>query len=661
MEREHFKDYLDLLTGFEASKRTFTADNEISITVPNQTLDLLCKRYFQKDFSTVLESTYPKNLISIRFNKMRIDKELSKSIFDKAINRILELLQELFAHFDFQTAELIFLVGGFSECKLVQVAIKDSFPKKTILVSEQTDFATLKGAVLYGHNNEKCADEDIIDNFDKTKRPSPPLFTEDSEELPTHISFLPINEDIIDNFDYTKRSPPPLFTEDPEGVLSPGISKTAKETCETVLAGFKMTTTDNILKHGRIDMGCYCYTENAATMKTEIKRNKTHWQNKATPEAFRLSDVKGLLEAIEEKNYTEILKIFYRLQHQYTLNEENKPVEIPVYIYRRQLENTWLREIKNAITSINDVTPGINLYETKDINRSKIHIGVHEDEDPTVACTMYGSIKELPTEYKPFIHLGSKWDVNQMKGTSIHELMHALGFHHEMQRLDREMYLHMDVVKKPDQNYDEIAYKILTRFDPFSVMLYPEDNEMWRKAGDPIWNLKKTQDQCQELSELDKVALNVKFQPCINKSINYLPQLSIHTGMLYCGRQVMLNHNQVGKATTDGFCGPDNWANCASCRVILKIKDKDNQSKDIPKLEECRQKGKWQGLSGLFYCGNTDEKFATDLKHVESDGICGPDTGIPCTECGNELYNGYTIESCDSYFKIKEKRRCVLQ
>lgn len=116
--------------------------------------------------------------------------------------------------------------------------------------------------------------------------------------------------------------------------------------------------------------------------------------------------------------------------------------------------------------------------------------------------------------------------------------------------------------------------------------------------------------------------------------------------MLYCGRQVMLNHNQVGKATTDGYCGPDNWANCAACRVIVRIKGKDNQSKDISKLEECRQKGRWQGLSGLFYCGNKDKKFA-DLKHVDSNGICGPDTGIPCTECGNELYNGYSIESCD--------------
>lgn len=404
-----------------------------------------------------------------------------------------------------------------------------------------------------------------------------------------------------------------------------------------------------------IAMARFSNTVNAATMKKHIERNKRHWVGKETLEALRLRQVYELLLAFKDNNYTEILKYYYRLQHEHTLNTIKEPLEIPVYIHRCVLKNEWIRAVENAITSINEVTPGINLHETEDIIRSQIQIGVHKSEESKQAYTMYGSIdsEKLSTEYMPFIHLGSEWDVNQMKGTSIHELMHALGFHHEMQRFDREMYL--DVVNKDDHNYHKNTYKILTRFDPFSVMLYPEDHDMLRKEGDPIWNLKKTQVQCQELSELNKIALNLKFKPCTNNYINYWPQLSKHTGMLYCGRPVMLTHNQVGKATTDGFCGPDNWANCPACRVIIRIKDKVNQSKEIQKLMECLQKGKWQGLSGLFYCGNKDEKFKTDLKHVETDGICGPDTGIPCTDCGNELYKGYSIKSWE------QKRRCVLQ
>lgn len=107
MEREHRKDYLDLLTGFEASKRNFTTDGEIRMTVPNQTLDSLCQRHLQKDFSTVLASTYSSS-ISIRFNQMTINSELWKSLFEKAIQCILELLQELFTRLEFQTEELMF-------------------------------------------------------------------------------------------------------------------------------------------------------------------------------------------------------------------------------------------------------------------------------------------------------------------------------------------------------------------------------------------------------------------------------------------------------------------------------------------------------------------------------------------------------------------------
>ncbi|CAG2210701.1 unnamed protein product [Mytilus edulis] len=126
--------------------------------------------------------------------------------------------------------------------------------------------------------------------------------------------------------------------------------------------------------------------------------------------------------------------------------------------------------------------------------------------------------------------------------------------------------------------------------------------------------------------------------------------------MLYCGRQVMITHNQVGKSTTDGFCGPNNWANCPACRVILRVKDNQKQSIEIPKLKKCLGKGKWQGLSGLFYCGKKDRKLNTDLKHLKSDGICGPDTGVPCNCCGEELFNGYSIESCDNIFKPRHRR-----
>ncbi|XP_071124335.1 heat shock 70 kDa protein 12A-like [Mytilus edulis] len=43
------------------------------------------------------------------------------------------------------------MVGGFSECELVQRAMKNEFPKKKIIIPEEAGLAVLKGTVLYGY------------------------------------------------------------------------------------------------------------------------------------------------------------------------------------------------------------------------------------------------------------------------------------------------------------------------------------------------------------------------------------------------------------------------------------------------------------------------------------------------------------------------------
>ncbi|CAG2210390.1 unnamed protein product [Mytilus edulis] len=261
-------------------------------------------------------------------------------------------------------------------------------------------------------------------------------------------------EDVIENFDYTERSPPPFFTAGFTGKNENSaerlvISDTARKTCETVLVGFEMATSENILMNGDIAMDFYNHTENAQKMKYDLDTNEVIWKNYFTPDAIRLHQVHGLLEAIEKHDYTEILKIYYRAQHLHTLNAQDNPIEIPVYINRSQLNRKWVPHIEHAIETINEATPGMNLFETSERKVSKIRIGVDELCGPTMALTRNGSISKVKKkQLKPFIHLGNEWKESQMPGTSIHELMHALRFHHEMQRPDSKMYLDFD------KNYD---------------------------------------------------------------------------------------------------------------------------------------------------------------------------------------------------------------
>lgn len=93
----------------------------------------------------------------------------------------------------------------------------------------------------------------------------------------------------------------------------------------------------------------------------------------------------------------------------------------------------------------------------------------------------------------------------------------------------------------------------------------------------------------------------------------------------------MQNHSQSGKNTTNCYCGMNNWANCAACRVLISIEE-NGEIKEAQTLKNCLVKGKWQGLSGLFYCGK-------DLSSFLKSRQCGPDNGEPCTDCEQELYN----------------------
>lgn len=116
-----------------------------------------------------------------------------------------------------------------------------------------------------------------------------------------------------------------------------------------------------------------------------------------------------------------------------------------------------------------------------------------------------------------------------------------------------------------------------------------------------------------------KFGLNIVYRPC--QSVAYNPVHSPVTGLWYCGRRVMKNHNCPAVSTTNGRCGPTNWANCPAC-CTLKNSVVDGF------VSKCR----WQRWSGLVYCGRYFE-----AKEPQHDEYCDPNNGLPCPECSSIL------------------------
>ncbi|CAG2232442.1 unnamed protein product [Mytilus edulis] len=152
-QEEDPEGYLDIFREFEVVKRTIhpSKTGKVNFSIPFVSLNEKCKTHLGETLSEVLLSSPFKDSISFRGDKMRIDVELMKNIFKPSIDNITSLIQSILDSDVLIDVSQILLVGGFSECLLIQDAIKTKFPNKKIIVPEEAGLSVLKGAVLFGH------------------------------------------------------------------------------------------------------------------------------------------------------------------------------------------------------------------------------------------------------------------------------------------------------------------------------------------------------------------------------------------------------------------------------------------------------------------------------------------------------------------------------
>ncbi|XP_062593072.1 heat shock 70 kDa protein 12A-like [Saccostrea cucullata] len=146
----HTSDYIELLRFFEKKKRQ-PQNSTVRVTVP---LSLLT--FVQDNLnSTISESTKKSEDnkdIKWRREKMQMPLSIYKRLFDSVTLQIAQQVERIMISECNRGTDLILMVGGFSECELLQKGIKESFPRCKIVTPPDAGLSVLKGAVLYGHD-----------------------------------------------------------------------------------------------------------------------------------------------------------------------------------------------------------------------------------------------------------------------------------------------------------------------------------------------------------------------------------------------------------------------------------------------------------------------------------------------------------------------------
>jgi len=153
LKTECMEDYIDLFREFETKKRSIVTDKsgKISIVVPVTLMDIMKKDKVRISIAKAVENSAHCKSVNANRQKLQIANDAFRELFKETIDGIISHVEDILSDRKFKDLQNILMVGGFSECELVQNAMKSKFKDKKVIVPDDPGLAVLKGAVLYGH------------------------------------------------------------------------------------------------------------------------------------------------------------------------------------------------------------------------------------------------------------------------------------------------------------------------------------------------------------------------------------------------------------------------------------------------------------------------------------------------------------------------------
>lgn len=146
-------EYIELLRNFEVKKTASISTKQTMVTMKiSEMLSDIYEKYKGDGIKEAIQISKHNQSMKWEGNKMRIASTLFENLFNQACKGIIQNIKDILKKPMPKKVDTILMVGGFSSSSILHDQIKTKFPSLKTIVPNDAGLASLKGAVLYGHN-----------------------------------------------------------------------------------------------------------------------------------------------------------------------------------------------------------------------------------------------------------------------------------------------------------------------------------------------------------------------------------------------------------------------------------------------------------------------------------------------------------------------------
>lgn len=148
-------DFHKFLAYFEMRKRLLSPKRtgKFTLSIPSSLIETFTEMNPESDINEMIASKpkYNERVIFVA-DKLQIDVEIAKALFDESCSKIIYHMQELFLYPTLKDVSSILLVGSYAMSPMLQFAVREAFkyPHREMFVPQDAETTALMGAVIYG-------------------------------------------------------------------------------------------------------------------------------------------------------------------------------------------------------------------------------------------------------------------------------------------------------------------------------------------------------------------------------------------------------------------------------------------------------------------------------------------------------------------------------